>query len=267
MRAGAQTASRPERLTPPAPKTTEEILVVRGLRKVFGGLTAVADVSFELRRGEILGVIGPNGAGKTTVFTMLSGFQRPTSGTAQFSGRNIEQLEAAEICKMGIARTFQIPQLFDSFTVAEAIAAGGLNRSGRLLAVAHAQEIAHDMELDANKPCSVLTLAERRRLEIARAVATQPQVILLDEVLAGLTPKEVAEALQLIRRLRDSGISVVLIEHNMKAVMSVCDRIVVLDLGKVLATGRPDEVTTDERVIAAYLGKGSAAAGKPGAKA
>jgi ABC-type branched-subunit amino acid transport system ATPase component len=232
------------------------ILEVRNLRKVYGGLVAVDDVSFNVKRGEIFGVIGPNGAGKTTLFSMLGGFTKPTSGSIRFDGGEIQALAPFDVCRLGLARTFQITQAFPSLSVREVVVAAALVRNGEEEAVALADDIIARMRLSErrNIKSADLTLAEQRRLEIARALATRPRLILLDEILGGLTPREADEAIDNIRGIRDSGITVLVIEHMVRAVMSLCDRIIVLDAGEAISLGTPQEISRDPRVIEAYLG-------------
>jgi ABC-type branched-subunit amino acid transport system ATPase component len=217
-------AVAPQR-SPAAVATTgpENILQVRGLRKAFGGLIAVKDATFDVKRGEIFGVIGPNGAGKTTLFSMLGGFARPTSGTIVFEGRETQTLAPFEVCRLGLARTFQIAQPFASLSVREVVAAAALAQDDLDDPVAFADGIIAQMALSAR--CDVksadLTLAEQRRLEIARALATRPRLILLDEILGGLTPREADEAIENIRRIREIGVTVLVIEHMVRAVMAL----------------------------------------------
>lgn len=250
-------AVAPQR-SPAAVATTgpENILQVRGLRKAFGGLIAVKDATFDVKKGEIFGVIGPNGAGKTTLFSMLGGFVRPTSGTIVFEGRETQTLAPFEVCRLGLARTFQIAQPFASLSVREVVAAAALAQDDLDDPVAFADGIIAQMALSAR--CDVksadLTLAEQRRLEIARALATRPRLILLDEILGGLTPREADEAIENIRRIREIGVTVLVIEHMVRAVMALCDRIFVLDAGEPISLGTPEEVRRDKRVIEAYLG-------------
>ncbi len=243
--------------TPDAwPAAGSNVLEVKNLKKVFGGLVAVGDVSFDVKRGEIFGVIGPNGAGKTTLFSMLGGFAKPTSGTILFDGREIQAIPPFEVCHLGVARTFQIAQAFPSLTVREILVSAALVRNDEEQAVAIADRIIIQMSLVSR--CDVksaeLTLAEQRRLEIARALATKPRLILLDEILGGLTPREADEAIENIRRIRDHGVTVLVIEHMVRAVMALCDRIVVLDAGELISLGTPEEISKDPRVIEAYLG-------------
>jgi branched-chain amino acid transport system permease protein len=243
----------------PAPEleaTAPGMLEVKGLRKVFGGLVAVDNVSFDVKRGEIFGVIGPNGAGKTTLFSMLGGFAKPTSGSIRFDGREIQALPPFEVCRLGLARTFQITQAFPSLSVREIVVAAALVRNSEEEAVVLADDIIARMRLTErrNVKSADLTLAEQRRLEIARALATRPRLVLLDEILGGLTPREADEAIENIRIIRDSGITVLVIEHMVRAVMTLCDRIIVLDAGEAISLGTPWKISRDPRVIEAYLG-------------
>lgn len=238
-----------------------EILVkVRNVSKRFGGLVALNNVSLELRRGEILGLIGPNGAGKTTLFNVISGVYKPDAGQVLFQGRDISHLPSYQRCHLGIARTFQITKPFHGLSVLENVAVGAYFGSSKRSTLTAAREqalaILELMGLSRRKAelASNLTLSERRKLELARAFATQPEVLLLDEVVAGLNPSEVLEMLEVIRHIRDSGGTVLMIEHVMKAVMGVSERIAVLHHGEILAEGSPEEIVRDDRVIAAYLG-------------
>ncbi len=238
------------------------LLDVRGLTKRFGGLVANDDVSFTVRARELVGLIGPNGAGKTTLFNSLAGFFAPTSGTILFDGRPIAGLPPERIAALGVARTFQIVRVFPSMTVVENVMVGAMLRRK---AVAAAERVARELlsfaGLDgrADEPAARLTVAEQKRLEVARALATEPKLLLLDEVMAGLTPAEVGGAVALVRRIRDRGTACVIVEHVMEGIMPLADRILVLDGGRKIAEGPPAAVAADPAVIAAYLGDAHAA--------
>jgi branched-chain amino acid transport system ATP-binding protein len=230
----------------------------QGVSRHFGGLVANRDVSLEVRSGEILGLIGPNGAGKSTLFNLIAGALPVTSGQIHFAGRNITGLSATARCHAGIARTFQVPRSFDSMSVLDNVVVGSLVRHPRIRA---AREKAYDvlasvaLEHRAGVSAGSLTPPEKRRLEIARALASEPKLLLLDEALTGLTPSEARSGVALFRRIRDSGIALVMVEHVMEIVMPLVDRVVVLNLGEVLAEGRPQDVVRDPAVVAAYLGE------------
>jgi branched-chain amino acid transport system ATP-binding protein len=233
------------------------ILEVEGLTKRFGGLTAVKNVKFEIQEGEIVGLIGPNGAGKTTVFNLISGLLDPDEGRLHLAGRDITGLPPHRKSRLGIGRTFQIVRSFDGMTVLENVMVAILahdpkHRKPDKAAMDVLKRVGLSVQAQS-RPQSI-TFAQRKRLEVARAFATNPRLILLDEVLAGLNPREVEESLPLIHDIRECGITVFMIEHVMAALMSVSERILVMDEGELIAWGTPDEVTGNPRVIEAYLG-------------
>lgn len=237
------------------------MLRVEGLGKRFGGLVAVADASLAVERGRIVALIGPNGAGKTTLFAMISGFLKPDTGTVTFEGERIEGRPPHTICRLGLTRTFQIVQPFAGLTVRENIAVGAhLHHARRADALARASEIGAQVGMGAmlDQPAQDLTVAGRKRLELARALASEPKLLLLDEVMAGLIPSEVGEIVQTVRAIRDGGVTILLIEHVMQAVMSLSDEAYVLNQGRMIAHGAPAELVADPAVIEAYLGHGAA---------
>jgi branched-chain amino acid transport system ATP-binding protein len=233
------------------------LLETRNITQRFAGLTANSNVSISVQRGEIVGLIGPNGAGKSTLFNLIAGAFRPTEGTIIFDGEDVTDLPAAERCQRGIGRTFQVVKSFESMTVIENVIVGALVRTTVMReARRKAHEVLQFCGLDARADvrASDLVPSEKRRLEVARALATEPKLLLLDEVLTGLTPVESQKGVELVRRVRDTGITVLMVEHVMEIVMPLVDRAIVLDLGKVLLEGKPTEVVRDPKVITAYLG-------------
>ena len=238
----------------------EALLTARGLTRRFGGLVAVRDVDLDVREGEILGLIGPNGAGKSTLFKLIAGILRPTSGTVTFAGRALAGERTAAVCRAGIASTHQIVRPFRSLSVRDNVLIGAY--FGRRPRPPHerARQIADEMLATcglserAQSPASTLTLAGLKRLEIARALATEPKLLLLDEVLAGLNPTETDATLDLVRGINARGTTIVMVEHNLRAVRGLCSRLVVLVEGRALVEGSPDGVLADPRVVEAYLG-------------
>ncbi|MFP5220913.1 MAG: ABC transporter ATP-binding protein [Acidobacteriota bacterium] len=234
------------------------ILEVTGLTKHFGGLTAIHDLDLHIAKGEILGLIGPNGAGKSTMFNCVAGVFPPSTGDIRFKGQSIAGQKPWDLCRLGLARTFQIVKPFASKTVLYNVMVGAfLRTSSTRKARDKAMEVLTTLQLDhrANQLSSNLTIADRKRLEIAKALATGPELLLLDEVMAGLRPTEVDEMIAIIKKLRDSGVTVFVIEHIMRAVMALSDRVVVIHFGEKIAEGKPEDVTKDENVIRAYLGR------------
>lgn len=235
-----------------------ELLKGEGLKKAFGGLIAVNNVDFSINEGGIVGLIGPNGAGKTTLFNLITGFHKPDSGSIKFEGRDITGMRPDRICRMGIARTFQIVKPFSNIDVTRNVMVGAFSRTGNYrVAREEAIEILKFVGLDEKKDetPSALTIADKKRLELARALATKPRLLLLDEVAAGLNPKETLDMIELIRKIHANGVTVFMVEHVMKAIMTLCEWIIVLHHGEKIAEGAPKEIASNERVIEAYLGE------------
>ncbi len=236
------------------------LLEASRLVKSFGGLVAVNDLDFHLDRGEILGLIGPNGSGKTTLFNLIAGVLKPDSGEIWFEGKKITDASCADICQSGIGRTFQIPRPFPRLTALENVKLGRAYGSGpaRTLAKAHAdaQELLEFVGLGSKRSviAGSLGLMDRKRLELAKALATRPRLLLLDEIMAGLNPTEVQAAMDLVRTIRNRGISLIVVEHVMRAVLGISGRVIVLNAGRKIGEGPPHTVVSDRQVIEAYLG-------------
>ena len=236
----------------------QPFLSVRGISKQFGGLRAVDNIDLDVKVGEIVGLIGPNGAGKTTLFNCVAGSFAPTSGRVLLDGVAITGLRSNQVCRAGLARTYQIVKPFGGLSVLDNVTVGALNQTR---SIAQAREEAEQalvftgLAERMHSPAASLPLPGRKRLEIARALATRPKVLLLDEVMAGLNPSEVEKAIELIFAIRTKGISILIIEHLMRVIMAVSDRITVMHHGAKLAVGTPSEIVSDERVIKAYFGE------------
>lgn len=235
----------------------EEALVIRKMSKRFGGLRAVQDVSFSVKQGETVALIGPNGAGKTTSFNLITGFHRPDSGSITAFGREIVGLKPHDVCAHGLARTFQVAKPFGAMTVQDNVMTGAFLRNRNVEAARRkAIEVIDFVGLVAKvqTPAKDLTTIDQRRLEMARALATDPKILLLDEVMAGLNPSEIDQAIALIRKLSERGLTIVIVEHVMRAIMAVARHIVVLDHGQKIAEGNPKEIVENPEVVRAYLG-------------
>jgi branched-chain amino acid transport system ATP-binding protein len=233
------------------------ILAVKEVTKSFGGLKAVDGVSFDIQPGEIVVIIGPNGAGKTTLFNLISGFMPPDQGHVLFQGESLTGYAPPRIARLGLVRSFQIMQVFPDMSVREVVTAAALLRLPMNAAVAHADRVLADMGLDEKadaRPPS-LSLQDRKLLEVAKCIATRPRLILLDEVMAGLTLAEARTPLGLIRRMREAGLTFVLVEHVMPIVMDIADRIIVINFGRKVAEGSPQEIVNDQAVRDAYFGE------------
>jgi len=238
------------------------LLEVKRVSMFFGGLAAISDVSFEIGKGEILGLIGPNGAGKTTLFNVVNGFYEPSRGEVFFKGQKISGLKPHQICKRGLARTFQVVKPLQRMSVLDNVIASAFLR---VKSKTEAEELAHEtlrftgLYNERDVTSKGLPLGKRKKLEIARALATQPDLLLLDESFAGLNPAELDESIGIIRNIRDKGITIMIIEHHMKVIMSISDRIVVLSYGEKIAEGTPQEIGNNPVVIEAYLGEAQSA--------
>ncbi|GAB4487102.1 MAG: ABC transporter ATP-binding protein [Thermodesulfovibrionales bacterium] len=238
------------------------MLELRNVSRFFGGLAALTDVSFGVHKGEILGLIGPNGAGKTTLFNVVNGFYQPSRGEVFFNGGKISGLKPHKICARGLARTFQVVKPLQRMSVLDNVIASAFLRAGTK---AEAEKIANEtieftgLGDDRMAVSKGLPLGKRKKLEIARALATRPEMLLLDESFAGLNPAELNESIGIIRRIREQGITIMIIEHHMKVIMAISDRIVVLNYGQKIAEGTPEEIRQNRQVVEAYLGEAQSA--------
>lgn len=238
----------------PAP----HLLDVKGISKRFGGVQAVKDLSFHLDEGEILGLLGPNGAGKTTAFNMVAGFFRPDDGSVLFEGREIIGKRPWDVCAAGIARTFQLSKPFGGLSALENIMVGGFARALDREAVrARAEELVAFLDLAAKRDVDAhdLTAFDRRKLELGRALATEPRLLLMDEVVAGATPNEAGEMVELVKKVRERGVTVLIVEHVMKVIMGLSDRVIVMENGALIADGKPQDVVNKPEVLKAYFGE------------
>lgn len=233
----------------------------KGVTKYFGGLAAVSNVDFDVERGEIVGLIGPNGAGKTTLFNLVSAALPTQQGTITFKDIKITGMKSHQICRLGIARTFQSVKIFPNVSVMDNVMLGALfgKSSGKTsnVILKEVEEILDFVGLTPIRdiPAKDLTLVNQKKVEVARALATDPELLLLDEVMAGLNNTEIAETMEMVSKIRDKGITILMIEHVMKAIMNICDRIIVLHHGETIADGTPEEISTSKKVIEVYLGE------------
>jgi branched-chain amino acid transport system ATP-binding protein len=238
------------------------MLSIQQVGKQFEGITAIKDVSFEIEEGEIVGLVGPNGAGKSTLLNVVSGVYLPSAGTIIFDGEDITDLSPDKVCKLGIAKTFQLVHSFPELTALQNVLVGALFGNSEKISMKEAEETAEE-KLDyvgyprdkIQYPVKNLNVVELKRIQLARALSTDPKLLLLDEVTTGLNPKESNDAISLIQRIRESGITILMVEHVMRIIMNVSDRIVVLHHGEKIAEGTPEEIAKDEKVISSYLGE------------
>ncbi len=238
------------------------MLSIQNVSKQFDGITAIKDVSFKIERGEIVGLVGPNGAGKSTLLNIVSGVYLPSSGSVIFNGEDITDLRPNKVCKLGIAKTFQLVQSFPELTALQNVLVGALFGNSEKISMKEAEETAEEKleyvgyPMDKIQyPVKNLNVVELKRIQLARALSTDPKLLLLDEVTTGLNPKESNDAISLIQKIRESGITILMVEHVMRIIMNVSDRIVVLHHGEKIAEGTPEEIAKDEKVISSYLGE------------
>jgi branched-chain amino acid transport system ATP-binding protein len=238
------------------------MLSIQNVSKQFDGITAIKDVSFKIERGEIVGLVGPNGAGKSTLLNIVSGVYLPSSGSVIFNGEDITDLRPNKVCKLGIAKTFQLVQSFPELTALQNVLVGALFGNSEKISMKVAEETAEEKleyvgyPMDKIQyPVKNLNVVELKRIQLARALSTDPKLLLLDEVTTGLNPKESNDAISLIQKIRESGITILMVEHVMRIIMNVSDRIVVLHHGEKIAEGTPEEIAKDEKVISSYLGE------------
>jgi branched-chain amino acid transport system ATP-binding protein len=238
------------------------MLSIENISKHFDGITAIKDIRFKIGRGDIIGLVGPNGAGKSTLLNVISGVYLPDTGTITFDGRDITDLSPDRVCKLGIAKTFQLVQSFPELTAIQNVAVGALFGNSERIGMKEAREkaeknlgyVGYPMD-KIDHPVKNLNVVELKRIQLARALATDPKLLLLDEVTTGLNPKESNDAISLIHKIRESGITILMVEHVMRVIMNVSDRIVVLHHGERIAEGTPKEIAKDEKVISSYLGE------------
>lgn len=237
------------------------MLEVNGLCKSFGGLVAIKDLDISVSKGEIVGFIGPNGSGKTTFFNVLSGFYKPEKGTIVFDGKNIAGLKPYRICQLGVSRTFQLTRSFDQMTTLQNAMIGRMYGSQPIYSMRQAMEECEgilefvDLGKKASTYASNLGIVQRKKVEIARALATKPKLLLLDEMMSGLTPAEMQEALRLVKAIADSGITLIVVEHVIKAILDISSKLIVINYGEKIAEGDPQDVIKNRKVIDAYLGE------------
>jgi len=237
------------------------MLEVKGVSKQFGGLKAISDLSFDIRRGELLGVIGPNGAGKTTLLNLITGYSAPSEGSILFEGRELRGLAPYDVCRLGIGRTFQVVRPFGEMSVADNVMTGALFASKRRISTQEARARADEslemvgLHVKRDAFAGELTIGEKKKLELARALATRPKLLLLDEVMSGLTGSEIDAVMDVIERVADSGVTILMIEHLVGVILSLTDRVLVLNFGRELFQGLPDEAIAHPDVIESYLGQ------------